>query len=87
MKNPFSLLRRWTMWTDILVFNYVGESYVLQGRRHIRTGRSQFAIRRTKQSWRVAECGALTDLFLLPDDMFTDAGINYLHRHEQMDLR
>lgn len=61
MRTLLSFLRPWTMWTDILVFNYAGESHVLQGRRNVRTGRCQFAVRNTKQWWRFSDCEDLTE--------------------------
>ncbi len=57
MKNLLKLLRwPWTPWSDILTFDYAG-GYLLQGRRNRITGRSQFAVRKMGQWWRMNDQG------------------------------
>lgn len=51
----------WSKWVDIVAFNWAQESYLLQGRKNRFTNRKQFAIRRSKQPWRVAECGYMNE--------------------------
>jgi hypothetical protein len=53
MKKLANLLRwPWTPWADILTFSYDG-GYLLQGRTNRITGRTQFAVRKMGQWWRL----------------------------------
>jgi hypothetical protein len=59
-----SIFSPWTKWADILVFDFGGYAYLLQGRRNKCTGRSQFAVRRFRGYWGSAEPRRVT-----PEDL------------------
>lgn len=66
------LLLGWTKWHDILVFNWVGESYLLQGRRHKITNSKKFKIVRSRGFFGIAECGLMTQEKLEKADLFNN---------------
>ena len=45
----------WSKWTDVTLFGFGNEQYLLQGRVNKLTGRKQFAVRAMGQWWRVAK--------------------------------
>ena len=62
----------WSKWSDILCFNYGGESFLLQGRKHKRTNAKIFKITKSKQyfSTFIATCQTMTEEKLVKAGLF-----------------
>ena len=64
------LLFGWTKWRDVLVFNFIHQSYLLQGRENKITGAKSFKIVPCKGFWDFARCDCVKKEDLIKSKLF-----------------